>query len=178
MELAAALGSTKPHPLNCFAEALFGATFPNGCHIAEVEVDPETGAATIEKYIAVDDLGNILNHTLVAGQVHGGVVQGAGQAFCEQAVYDPATGQLLSGSFMDYTMPRANLLRDIVVHDHPVTTTANALGAKGVGEAGCSGSLPVLVNAMVDALRPLGITHLDMPFTPGRVWNAIQSVKK
>ncbi len=175
MELAAALGATTPHPLNTVAEATIGATFPNGCHIAEVEIDPETGAATIEKYIAVDDLGNVLNHTLVAGQVHGGVVQGAGQAFCEQAVYDPATGQLLTGSFMDYTMPRANLLRDIAVYDHPVTTTANALGAKGVGEAGCSGSLPVLVNAVVDALRPLGITHLDMPYTPQRVWQAIHS---
>ena len=178
IDLAAALGSTKPHPLNSVAEASFGATFPNGCHIAEVEIDPETGAATIEKYIAVDDLGNVLNHTLVAGQVHGGVVQGAGQAFCEQAVYDPASGQLLTGSFMDYAMPRANLLRDIAVHDHPVATTANALGAKGVGEAGCSGSLPVLTNAVVDALRPLGITHLDMPYTPHRVWQAIQSVNK
>ena len=177
MELAAALGTTKPHPLNTVADALFGATFPNGCHIAEVEIDPETGATTIEKYIAVDDLGNILNHTLVEGQVHGGVVQGAGQAFCEQAVYDPASGQLLTGSFMDYTMPRANLLRDIAVHDHPVATTANALGAKGVGEAGCSGSLPVLANAVVDALRPLGITHLDMPYTPQRVWSAIQNSK-
>ncbi len=178
MELAAELGASKPHPLNTTAEALIGATYPNGCHVAEVEVDPETGAATIEKYVAVDDLGNVLNHTLVAGQVHGGVVQGAGQAFCEQAVYDSATGQLLTGSFMDYTMPRANLLRDIAIHDHPVTTTANALGAKGVGEAGCSGSLPVLVNAMVDALRPLGITHLDMPYTPHRVWQAIQDIKK
>ena len=178
MELAASLGATKPHPLNSIAEALIGATYPNGCHIAEVEVDPETGAATIEKYIAVDDLGNVLNHTLVAGQVHGGVVQGAGQAFGEQAVYDPHTGQLLTGSFMDYTMPRANLLRDIAIYDHPVATSANALGAKGVGEAGCSGSLPVLVNAMVDALRPLGITHLDMPYTPHRVWQAIQSINK
>ncbi|MEQ1773000.1 MAG: xanthine dehydrogenase family protein molybdopterin-binding subunit, partial [Burkholderiales bacterium] len=177
VELAAALGSTTPHPLNCVGEATYGATFPNGCHIAEVEIDPETGATTIEKYIAVDDLGNVINHTLVAGQVHGGVVQGAGQVFGEHAVYDPATGQLLSGSFMDYTMPRANLLRDIAVYDHPVTTTANALGAKGVGEAGCSGSLPALVNAVVDALRPLGIKHLDMPFTPHRVWQAIQNIK-
>ena len=178
LELAVTLGATLPHPLNCVAEATYGATFPNGCHIAEVEIDPETGLATIEKYIAVDDLGNVINHTLVAGQVHGGVVQGAGQAFTEQAVYDPASGQLLTGSFMDYTMPRANLLRDISIHDHPVTTTANALGAKGVGEAGCSGSLPVLVNAVVDALRPLGIKHLDMPYTPHRVWQAIQDAQK
>jgi aerobic carbon-monoxide dehydrogenase large subunit len=178
MELAAALGVTKPHPLNTVAEATIGATFPNGCHIAEVEIDPETGATIIENYVAVDDLGNVLNHTLVEGQVHGGVVQGAGQVFCEHAVYDPASGQLLSGSFMDYIMPRANLLRDIAVHDHPVATTANALGAKGVGEAGCSGSLPVLVNAVIDALRPLGITHLDMPYTPHRVWQAIQGYNK
>ena len=178
MELAATLGTTQPHPLNNVAEATYGPTFPNGCHVAEVEIDPETGAATIEKYIAVDDLGNVLNHTLVAGQVHGGVVQGAGQVFCEQAVYDPATGQLLTGSFMDYIMPRATLLRDIAVLDHPVATTANALGAKGVGEAGCSGSLPVLVNAVVDALRPLGIKHLDMPYTPHRVWQAIQKARK
>jgi carbon-monoxide dehydrogenase large subunit len=178
MELAAALGATQPHPLNSVAEATYGATFPNGCHIAEVEIDPDTGAASIEKYIAVDDLGNVINHTLVAGQVHGGVVQGAGQVFGEHAVYDPATGQLLTGSFMDYTMPRAGLLRDIAVHDHPVATSANALGAKGVGEAGCSGSLPALVNAVVDALRPLGITHLDMPYTPHRLWQAIQGSKK
>ncbi len=177
MELASALGSNQPHPLNSVAEATYGATFPNGCHIAEVEIDPETGAATIENYVAVDDLGNVLNHTLVEGQVHGGVVQGAGQVFGEHAVYDPATGQLLSGSFMDYTMPRANLLRDIAVHDHPVATTANALGAKGVGEAGCSGSLPALANAVVDALRPLGIKHLDMPYTPHRVWHAIQQAR-
>lgn len=178
MELAADLGKTKPHPLNSVAEATIGATFPNGCHVAEVEIDPETGAASIERYTAVDDLGTVLNHTLVEGQVHGGVVQGAGQAFCEEVVYDPSSGQLLTGSFMDYAIPRSNLLRDIAVHDHPVTTTANALGAKGVGEAGCSGSLPVLTNAVVDALRPLGIAHLDMPYTPHRLWQAIQSEQK
>jgi len=178
MELAASLGHITPHPLNSVGEATYGATFPNGCHIAEVEIDPETGATCIEKYIAVDDLGNVINHTLVEGQVHGGVVQGAGQVFGEHAVYDPASGQLLSGSFMDYYMPRANLLRHIDVYDHPVATTANALGAKGVGEAGCSGSLPALVNAVVDALRPLGITHLDMPYTPGRLWQAIQAAGK
>jgi carbon-monoxide dehydrogenase large subunit len=172
-QLAASLATRKPHPLNTVAEGTFGMSYPNGCHIAEVEIDPDTGAATIARYTAVDDLGNVINPTLVEGQVHGGVVQGAGQVFGEHAVYD-AAGQLLSGSFADYVMPRAGWLRHIVVHDHPVPTPTNALGAKGVGEAGCSGSLPALVNATLDALRPLGITHLDMPLTPARLWQAIQ----
>jgi carbon-monoxide dehydrogenase large subunit len=106
--------------------------------------------------------------------VHGGVAQGAGQVFGEHVVYDPATAQLLTGSFMDYVMPRAGWLRGMDVHDHPVPTPTNALGAKGVGESGCSGSLPALVNAAMDALAPLGIRHLDMPLTPARVWHAIQ----
>ena len=174
MELARKLAKTQPHPLNTIAEGSFGATYPNGCHVAEVEIDPETGAATIVRYTAIDDLGTVINPVLVEGQVHGGVVQGAGQVFCEEALYDQASGQLLTGSFMDYGMPRAGMVRDIHVHDHPVPTPTNALGAKGVGESGCSGSLPALVNATVDALRPLGITHLDMPFTPSYVWEAIQ----
>lgn len=129
-------------------------------------------------HTAGDDLDNAINHTLVEGQLHGGMAQGAGQVFGEHAVYDPATGQLLSGSFMDYYMPRAGLLRSIAVHDHPVATQANALGAKGVGEAGCSGSLPALTNAVVDALRPLGVTQLDMPYTPSRLWQAMQRNNK
>jgi carbon-monoxide dehydrogenase large subunit len=153
-------------------------SFPNGCHIAEVEIDPETGIASIERYTAVDDLGHVVNPVLVEGQVHGGVVQGAGQVFGEHAVYDRETAQLLTGSFMDYVMPRAGWVRDIEVHDHPVPTPTNALGAKGVGESGCSGSLPALVNAAIDALRPVGIRHLDMPLTPARVWAAIQEAKK
>lgn len=177
IELARKLARTQPHPLNTIAEGTFGATYPNGCHIAEVEIDPDTGTAIIVRYTAVDDLGTVISPILVEGQVHGGVVQGAGQVFCEKAVYDPASGQLLTGSFMDYGMPRAGLLRDIQVHDHPVPTPTNALGAKGVGESGCSGSLPALVNATVDALRPLGITHLDMPFTPCRLWDAIQAAR-
>ena len=177
IELASALAGAAPHPLNTVAEGSFGTTYPNGCHIAEVEIDPETGAASIARYTAVDDLGNVINPALVEGQVHGGVVQGAGQAFGEQAVYDASSGQLLTGSFSDYYMPRAGGLSDIAVHDHPVPTPTNALGAKGVGESGCSGSLPALVNATVDALRPLGIDHLDMPFTPCRVWEAIHSAR-
>ena len=175
--LARKLAGAQPHPFDTTAEGTFGMSYPNGCHIAEVEIDPETGAAEIARYVAVDDLGNVVNHTLVEGQVHGGVVQGAGQVFGEHAVYDPATAQLLTGSFMDYVMPRANWLRRIEVHDHSVPTTTNALGAKGVGESGCSGSLPALVNAAMDALRPLGITHLDMPLTPARLWAAIRQAR-
>jgi carbon-monoxide dehydrogenase large subunit len=178
LELARALGRTKPHPFDTTAEGTWGMSFPNGCHIAEVEIDPETGQAAIARYTAVDDLGRVLNPALVEGQVHGGVVQGAGQVFGEHAVYEPGTGQLLTGSFMDYVMPRAGWVRDMAVHDHPVPTPTNALGAKGVGESGCSGSLPALVNATIDALRPLGITHLDMPFTPARVWAAIRAAKQ
>ena len=140
-----------------------------------MEIDPETGATRILRYTAVDDLGNVINPVLVEGQVHGGVMQGAGQVYGERAVYDPATGQLLTGSFTDYVMPRAGWLPDIEVHDHPVPTPTNALGAKGVGEAGCSGSLPALANATIDALRARGITQLDTPFTPGRVWEALKA---
>jgi len=178
IELARALAGPHPHPLNTDAAGTYGMSYPNGCHIAEVEIEPETGAATIARYTAVDDLGHVVNPTLVEGQVQGGVVQGAGQVFGEHAMYDPATGQLLTGSFMDYVMPHAGLLRGIEVHDHPVPTPTNALGAKGVGESGCSGSLPALVNATVDALRPLGIRHLDMPFTSARLWAAISRAKR
>ncbi|MBI4204703.1 MAG: xanthine dehydrogenase family protein molybdopterin-binding subunit [Betaproteobacteria bacterium] len=178
IELARQLAGLKPHPLDTIAEGTFGTTYPNGCHIAEVEIDPETGSAVIARYTAVDDLGNVINPTLVEGQVHGGVMQGAGQVFGEHAVYDPATAQLLTGSFVDYVMPRAGWLTHIEVHDHPVPTPTNALGAKGVGEAGCSGSLPALVNATIDALRPLGIQHLDMPFTPARLWEAIRRARE
>ena len=176
-ELARQLAGPVPHPLDTVAEGTFGTTYPNGCHIAEVEIDPDTGAAVIARYTAVDDLGNVINPALVEGQVHGGVMQGAGQVFGEHAVYDPATAQLLTGSFADYVMPRAGWLRHIAVHDHPVPTLTNALGAKGVGEAGCSGSLPALANATIDALRPLGISRLDLPFTPARLWEAIHKTK-
>ncbi|MGE5522497.1 MAG: xanthine dehydrogenase family protein molybdopterin-binding subunit, partial [Rhodospirillaceae bacterium] len=176
--LARSLAGSRPHPLNTLAEGTFGTTYPNGCHIAEVEIDPATGAACIARYTAVDDLGNVVNPTLVEGQVHGGVAQGAGQVFGEHAVYDSESGQLLTGSFADYVMPRAGWLRDIEVHDHPVPTPTNALGAKGVGESGCSGSLPALMNAAIDALRPLGITHLDMPLSRARVWSAMNAARK
>jgi carbon-monoxide dehydrogenase large subunit len=177
MKLAQKHANKSPHPLNVTAEASVGSTWPNGCHIAEIEIDPATGVTQIMSYVAVDDSGNVINHSIVEGQVHGGVVQGAGQIFGEQVIYDRDSGQLLTGSFSDYSMPRAGMLRDIHVGDHPLPSKLNALGAKGVGESGCTASLPALANAMTDALRPLGVPHLDMPFTPSKVWHAIQDSK-
>jgi len=168
----------KGGPFGTMTEASVGSTFPNGCHIAEVEIDPETGTTQIASYNAVDDAGNVINHTVVEGQVHGAVAMGAGQIFCEKVVYDHDTGQLMTGSFMDYCMPRAGLLPDIRIADHPVPSGNNSLGAKGVGESGCTGSLPALANAMMDALGPIGVQHLDMPFTPAKVWDAIRSARK
>jgi carbon-monoxide dehydrogenase large subunit len=156
----------------------FGSCFPNGCHIAEVEIEPETGNAEIVSYVACDDAGNIINHQIVEGQVQGGLTQGAGQIFNELAVYDRDSGQLLTGSFMDYAMPRAGLVSGIKLLDHPVPTKLNPLGAKGVGEAGVTGSMPALMNAVLDALRQAGVRHLDMPATPARVWQAIQTASK
>jgi carbon-monoxide dehydrogenase large subunit len=151
-------------------------TFPNGCHIAEVEVEPETGEVEIVSYLACDDAGNLINEQIVHGQMHGGITQGAGHIFHEQAVYD-ASGQLLTGSFMDYAMPRPGLVGGLRLIEHPVPTATNPLGAKGVGEAGVTGSMPCLMNAIVDALRQVGVTHFDMPATPQRVWRAIREAK-
>jgi carbon-monoxide dehydrogenase large subunit len=152
-------------------------TYPNGCHIAEVEIDPETGAIEIVSYVAMDDAGNIINHQLVEGQMQGGITQGAGHILGEQAVYDAESGQLLTGSFMDYPMPRAVLVNNLQVLQHPVPTDTNPLGAKGVGEAGVTGSMPCLMNAIMDALRAAGVTHFDMPATPLRVWTALEAAK-
>ncbi len=154
-----------------------GATYPNGCHVAEVEIEPETGEIEVVSYVAVDDAGTILNHQIVEGQMHGGITQGAGHVLGEQAVYDPETGQLLTGSFMDYPMPRAILVDRLRVFDHPVPTNTNPLGAKGVGEAGVTGSMPCIMNAVLDALRPAGVTHFDMPATPLRLWSAIRAAQ-
>ena len=151
----------------------FGACFPNGCHIAEVELEPETGIAEIVSYVACDDAGNIINHQLVEGQVQGGLTQGAGQIFGELAVYDDS-GQLVTGSFMDYAMPRAGLVEGIQLLEHPVPTKLNPLGAKGVGEAGVTGSMPALMNAVADALRQAGVRHFEMPASPARIWKAIR----
>ena len=177
VQLAKKLAGRQPHPMNTLAEATVGSTWPNGCHIAEVEIDPDTGVTEIASYVAVDDCGVVINHSIVEGQVHGGVTQGAGQMFQEEVVYDRGSGQLLTGSFMDYCMPRAGLVRDIDVGDHPLPSKLNAIGAKGVGESGCTASLPALANAMTDALRPAGVGHLDMPYTPSKVWHSIQAAK-
>ena len=150
--------------------------FPNGCHIAEVEVDPETGAANVVRYTAVNDLGTIVNPLLVEGQIQGGVVQGLGQVLLEEAIYD-SDGQLVTGSFMDYAMPRAHDAPMINIVSHPVPTKSNPLGAKGCGEAGTSGGLPSVANAVIDALSEYDIRHLEMPMTPARIWQAIQGAK-
>jgi carbon-monoxide dehydrogenase large subunit len=150
--------------------------FPNGCHIAEVEVDPQTGHARVARYSAVNDLGTVINPLLVEGQIQGGVVQGLGQALMEQAVYD-SDGQLVTGSFMDYALPRAHDAPMIAVAHHPVPTRSNPLGAKGCGEAGTSGGLPAIANAVIDALSEYGIRHLEMPMTSARIWQAIESAR-
>jgi aerobic carbon-monoxide dehydrogenase large subunit len=155
-----------------------GATFPNGCHVAEIEIEPETGEIEVVSYVAVDDAGTILNHQIVEGQMQGGITQGAGHVLGEQAVYDAESGQLLTGSFMDYPMPRAVLVNNLRVLDHPVPTQTNPLGAKGVGEAGVTGSMPCIMNAVLDALRQRGVTRFDMPATPQRLWGAIRAAKE
>jgi carbon-monoxide dehydrogenase large subunit len=152
-------------------------TFPNGCHIAEVELDPETGVVEVVKYSTVNDFGTILNPMIVEGQCHGGVVQGIGQALAERVVYSE-DGQLLSGSFMDYAMPRAADVPFFSFLSEPTKATTNPLGVKGCGEAGCAGALPSVMNAVVDALGEYGIRHIDMPATPHRVWQAIQDAKR
>jgi carbon-monoxide dehydrogenase large subunit len=146
-----------------------GRSYPNGCHIAEVEVDPDTGAVTVARYTVTDDFGTLINPQLVEGQVHGGIAQGFGQAVTERGVYD-SQGQLLTASFMDYAMPRADDLPFFRFTTEPVPSTANLLGMKGCGEAGTVGSLAALANAVQDALGSLGAAPLDMPFTPARVW--------
>jgi carbon-monoxide dehydrogenase large subunit len=153
------------------------ANFPNGCHVVEVEITPETGEMKIDRYTAVDDCGVELNPLLVKGQVHGGIVQGAGQAFLEYMVYDEDSGQLLTGSFMDYCMPRADNFCNFEIEDRPVPTKTNPIGSKGVGESGTVGALAAVMNAINDALHPLGITHLEMPTTAERIWKAIEVSK-
>jgi len=150
-------------------------TFPNGCHVAEVEIDPDTGSVRIERYLIVDDYGRLLNPALTSGQVQGGVAQGIGQALSEGIVYDPDSGQLLSASLMDYALPRAADLPAFEVHFQEVPTASNPLGVKGSGQAGCMAAPQTVMNAILDALAPLGVEQLDMPATPERVWRAIRS---
>lgn len=166
------LSAEQRGAFNLMGEAQSGSTFPNGCHVAEVEIDPQTGITEVVSYWAVDDLGRVISPQLVRGQVHGGVVQGWGQAFCEEVVYDEQ-GQLLSGSFTDYAMPRLGCLPNIRNETIQVDTQLNLLGSKGVGESGCTGSMPALANAVMSALRPQGVKAMDMPFTAAKVWAAL-----
>jgi carbon-monoxide dehydrogenase large subunit len=168
------LAAERPKELDIAYANKFGACFPNGCHIAEVEIDPASGETQVVSYVACDDAGHIVNHQIVEGQVHGGIAQGAGQALTELAVYDADSGQLLTGSFMDYAMPRPGDVQGLKLLEHPVPTTLNPLGAKGVGEAGVTGSLPALMNAVLDALRTAGVTRFEMPASPHRVWQALR----
>jgi carbon-monoxide dehydrogenase large subunit len=153
-------------------------TWPNGCHVCEVEIDPDTGAVALVAYVIADDVGTVINPLTLKGQIHGGVAQGVGQALMEQIVYDPDSGQLLTASFMDYAMPRADTLPDMHIESHPVPTRLNPLGAKGAGEAGTVGALPAVMNAVLDALAPLGVRSLDMPASPDRVWAAIRAARR
>jgi carbon-monoxide dehydrogenase large subunit len=150
-------------------------TFPNGCHIVEVEIDPETGQVEILNYSMVDDVGNIINPLTLKGQIHGGVAQGVGQILMEHVAYDPQNGQLLSGSLMDYAMPRADIMGFMQIISNIVPTALNPLGVKGGGEAGTVGAMPALMNAIMNALSQIGVDHLDMPASPDRVWSAIQN---
>jgi carbon-monoxide dehydrogenase large subunit len=149
-------------------------TYPGGCHIAEVEIDPETGKVSMVNFTAVDDVGRVINPMIVEGQVQGGVAQGIGQALLESAIYD-AEGQLISGSMMDYTMPRADDLAPVSVATHTTLCTHNPLGVKGCGEVGAIGSPPAVMNAVVDALKDFGVRHIEMPATPAKIWNTINA---
>jgi len=152
-------------------------SFPNGCHVAEVEIDRDTGTIEVVRYSMVNDFGTVINPMLVAGQAHGGVVQGIGQALMEHQVYDRESGQLLSGSFLDYAMPHASQMPNVECALEEVPCKTNPLGVKGIGESGTIGAPPAVINAVIDALKPLGVDRIDMPATPLRVWQAIQAAK-
>ena len=153
-------------------------TWPNGCHVCEVEIDPETGQSVLVRYVAVDDVGRAVNPMIVHGQTMGAVAQGLGQALFEHCIYERGSGQLLSGSLMDYSLPRAEDLPDIETWLDDTPTRTNALGVKGAGEAGTVAAPCAAISAVLDALAPLGVTHLDMPATPARVWQAIQEASR
>jgi carbon-monoxide dehydrogenase large subunit len=178
---AAALGYDLPEGEEPFLDDTYyydppNCTFPFGTHIALVEVDAETGAVELQRYVAVDDVGNVINPMIVDGQVRGGIVQGVAQALLEGAVYDE-NGQLRTSSLMEYAVPKADSMPQIELDRTETATDTNPLGVKGVGEAGTIAATPAVVNAVVDALSPLGIRHIDMPLTPERVWTAMQAAK-
>ena len=168
--LGATLGAARMHENPAFA-------FANGCAVCEVEVDPETGAVEIVAWTMVDDSGRSVNPMIVHGQMHGAVAQGIGQALTERCVYDRASGQLVSGSFLDYAIPRADDLPAISVTSRDVPSPTNPLGVKGAGEGGAVGAPGAVIHAILDALAPLGVAHIDMPATPARVWQAIQDAR-
>ncbi|MBV9829553.1 MAG: molybdopterin-dependent oxidoreductase, partial [Alphaproteobacteria bacterium] len=149
-------------------------TFPSGAHIAEVEIEPDTGELTIVSFVAADDFGRIINPMIVEGQVHGGLAQGIGQALLEGCVYDKETGQLVTGSYNDYAMPRAIHFPEFKLQTNTTLCTHNPLGVKGCGEAGAIGAPAAIANAIVDALKPLGVRHVEMPATPERLWRTIR----
>ncbi len=175
LELARPAEGQESGPLDTTTTLPASRAFPSGAHVAEVEIDPETGVVSLERYVAVDDCGVVLNHTLLNGQITGGISQGLGQVMGEQCAYDEG-GQLLSGSFMDYAMPHADMLRRLTLLERPVPSPCNPLGVKGAGEAGTTGSLPAAMNAIVDALRPAGVRQLNMPASAQRVWAALRKV--
>ena len=151
--------------------------YPNGCHICEVEIDPDTGRVRVDRYCAVDDVGRVINPLLLEGQVHGGVAQGLGQALMECVTFKSPSAQIVTGSFMDYAMPRAHDIPSIEVGVHDVPCKTNALGVKGAGEAGCVGAPPAVISAILDALGPLGVTDISMPATSERIWRAIRDAR-
>jgi carbon-monoxide dehydrogenase large subunit len=153
-------------------------SFPNGCHICEVELDPETGAVTLDRYAVVDDIGTVINPLLAQGQIMGGVAQGAGQALVEDIIYDRTSGQMLTGTLMDYAIPRADTLPAIAVDFSPVASLSNPLGIKGVGEGGTVAATPNVMNAILDALASLGVSDVAMPATPERIWRAIRGARR
>jgi carbon-monoxide dehydrogenase large subunit len=155
-----------------------GINFPNGCHVCEVEIDPETGETTVVGYWLSEDVGVVINPLVVKGQALGGIAQGIGQALCERIVFDPESAQLLSGSFMDYRIPRAGDFSRIEIKSLEIPAPNNPLGVKGAGESALVGALPATINAVCDALRPYGVKHIEMPATPARIWEAIQKAKR
>ena len=183
MENAGEAGSALPEALRGELVAALNyrakdGSFPNGCHVAEVEIDPETGLVEMVNYTAVDDFGHLVNPLLVEGQVHGALAQGLGQAILERTVYDPHSGQLLTGSFMDYALPRADdMPRRLIWESNPTPCLNNILGIKGAGEGGSIGAPPAIMNAVLDALATRGVAHLDMPATPMRVWQALRDAQ-
>jgi aerobic carbon-monoxide dehydrogenase large subunit len=169
-DIALKYANAPDHPLDTTLKINAMMAYPSGAHVCEVEIDPDTGTLQLLRYVAVDDFGKVYNHTIVEGQVHGGLMQGIGQMLGEHCQYESGSGQLITATFMDYYMPRARVLPALALFDVPTLSPTNTLGAKGAGEAGATGAVPTIANAVIDALKPLGISHVDAPFTAHRLW--------